>query len=227
MWIGGNVIPSMAYRESPVWIPAPSPSGFNPSDYGTVNQYLLADDITGGDGDPVTNWPANIGTDGTPSGSPILRTGVNGINGKNAVEFDGASWFTVSPGLPIRTMFAVVKGGGSGVAGTFGNVSSWNNDFNKRMGFIFSDPDSWFTGNGEDRILISMVNGVVTLVHDPGAREVVSGQRGDAYDGSGDIIIGAANTAGWNWDGLISMWLAYSDAPDMATVQAAILAQYP
>lgn len=197
--------------------------GFDPTIYGTVSEYLNADDITGSDSDIITNWPAQIGTDGTPTGSPILRTGSNGISGKNAVQFSGTNWLTLGVGPTVRTLFVVIKGGG-----TTQCISSWDNNLSKRMGFIYTDPAEFFTGNAEDIILVTMINGVVTLDHNSAVIEVVSGQRGDAYDGSGgNIVVGAANSALWNYSGLISMWLAYSDAPDMATVQAAIAAQYP
>lgn len=234
MFIGGNVIPATAYQESPVWTPSPGGGGFDPTIYGTVTEYLNADDISGSDGDPITTWVAQIGANVVaPSGKePILRTGANGISGKNALEFGAMSgpYMQAASAINIRTLFIVSLGGTTslqspsayGQSGAGGNAGF-------RLGLLI-DSTHWYSGDSGDIIVISMVNGVTTFSHSSASREVVSGQSGSTYTPSAPfnlIAIGGATNAGWNWVGNIAMWLAYSDAPDMATVQSAILAQYP
>ncbi len=221
MFIGGDIFPAIgAIQEQSIWIPVGGSAPFDPTLYGTVVEYLNADDISGVDSDVITNWPAQIGSDAAPTGSPLLRTGANGISGRNAVQLDGSTQYLTTGSLSLRTLFAVVKGGDASLQG----VSSFNGSSTARLGLIFPDDTHWYTGDGSDIIIFTVVNGVTTFAHSASAREVVSGTRGDIQGGS-PVKIGSGGFGLFH--GLISMWLAYSDAPDMATVQAAILAQYP
>jgi len=56
---------------------------------GLVHQYI-AGNISGADGDPVTNWADEKGSADLSTGdAPTLKTGANGINNNAVVRFDG------------------------------------------------------------------------------------------------------------------------------------------
>ncbi len=210
---------------NPYRFAAAAPASFDPSIYGTVTQFLWADDIAGNDGDSITTWAKHTyGNDAVASGGhePVLKKGANGINGKNALSFNGSNQFmSIATPPDVRTIFIVVKGG------TGGLQSPGSPDTSNRLGLIFPDSTSWYSGDGNDKILITRVNGTATLAHSPTAREVVSGTRADIFSSAVPLNIGSATSDPiWLWNGLISMWLSYSDAPDRATVETAIIALY-
>jgi hypothetical protein len=73
-----------------------------------LDLWLLADDLTGNDGDVVTTWTSREGsayafTQADNAKRPLLKKGANGINGHNVVRFDGSNDLLVYPAGTIST----------------------------------------------------------------------------------------------------------------------------
>lgn len=94
--------------------------GFDPSLYGTVISWLIADDVSGSDGDPVSTWTAATGSNGTAASGerPTLQT--SEVNGHDAILFDGTddnilvSMALSSSSATFFCVFKTVTGGGNG-----------------------------------------------------------------------------------------------------------------
>lgn len=81
----GMVINSYAFAEGPV---------DSPDDIPGLRLWLVADNISGSNGDPVTTWPdasgnGNDATQSTTNKKPTLVTGA--LNGHSVVNFDGVT----------------------------------------------------------------------------------------------------------------------------------------
>lgn len=104
-------------------------SAFNPSDYGTVLQWLNPNDISGVDGDSIPTWTASVGQNATQTDSakrPILKI----ISGQKYLRFDGSNDFmqtsNLSPSTTGLTLFLVAKN----VPATNHVLTELSNNFN-------------------------------------------------------------------------------------------------
>lgn len=119
-------------------------SAFSPSDISGLTLWLVADNIAGSDGDPVSTWTASAGpnaTQGSSANRPTLQ--VAEINGHNAVQFDGVNDYLTGTVLAVNspnTLFVVYKhssigsdqvifqngsGNGWGIYDDISNVRQW------------------------------------------------------------------------------------------------------
>lgn len=74
----------------------PVSQAFSPLSIAGLLVWLKADSISGNDGDAIATWSDSSGngfdaTQVTGTKQPLLKKGVNGINGKNVLRFDGSN----------------------------------------------------------------------------------------------------------------------------------------
>ena len=103
--------------------------GFSPTDIAGLTLWLKGDAgtyqgvsaLAEADGDPVARWDDQSGAawsarQDTEANKPVLKTGANGINGRNVVRYDGVNDYhtgDILPSLDSFTMFIVRRRNGS------------------------------------------------------------------------------------------------------------------
>ena len=106
-------------------------AAFSPADISNLSMWLVADDISGSDGDTVETWPARSPTtisptQGTLAARPTLQ--VAEVNGRNAVLSDAVNdlmTFTPISSSGSWTIITVQKRASSGgLGGVVGNINS-------------------------------------------------------------------------------------------------------
>ena len=172
-----------------------SPKSLNPV------LWLDATQITGlNDGDSVGTWSdmsghGNDATQSTASKKPTYKTGIQ--NGRPIVRFDGVDDVLISASVEIQVghLFAVVSGGLSNLEGfARGNRGASI----ERMGLLYPDASTWFSGDINDAIIITRVNGVPSTSH-TSAFSAVSGSRAAPTSILG-VNVGSSHTPFWNGD---------------------------
>jgi len=190
-----------------------------------VHRYI-ADNISGSDGDSVSNWSDEGGGNdlfqGMGSKQPILKTGSNGINGKNVVRFDGtddllttgtSGYTTISEPYTFFVVFEYLDSasntrildGGSSTQNLFG---------------IRTSPNEWLIrqGNNVQGGIPDTNKHIATIRYDSGSgdilridgTQVVSGNAGERNNNGITVGADAGNSNHANVD--VAEIIEYEDA---------------
>lgn len=103
---------------------------FNPGDLPDLKLWLVADNVSGSDGDAVTTWTDSSGngndaTQGTAANKPTIQ--VAEVNGHRAVLFDGVNDYIgggLSYSFTAQSVFIVTKWNGGG--GSFSRIITFS-----------------------------------------------------------------------------------------------------
>ena len=225
-----------------------------------LTAWLKGDDIPGSDGDAIATWPDASGNhfdaaQATPGLQPVLKKGVNGINGHAAaqvvaptgtadsylqgtIDFGGSTTTTgmtaiyvvhtsPTPTFNPQPIYATVASLGDGGFDLFGCGSDVS------FGAGWSDGGFNF-GDGVTDGLAANQGRYGIFVFDPAGTWTCYGVNsgtspGDPAFTSGNFRIGYADYGGSQFDGLIAEVIYYNRAltpTEIATVQAYISTKY-
>ena len=204
--------------------------------------------IASADGDPVGSWTDSSPTAGhasaaTSANRPVLKTGINGLNGKPVVRFDGVDDRLLATGVSAATkpftVLAVMKPTNFSTertviaaSGNGGLEFRFNNDGKTAANRQF------LAGIGSSTAATSAGAAVLVGMTYSGAGAFVF-RRNGAADGSGtnnQTFAGTTTVIGFNASGTNGFFLgdmaeilkydSVLSAPDLAAVEAHLVAKY-
>ena len=173
--------------------------------------------ISASDGDAITTWEDQIGSNDADGGSPIYRE--NGIGGFPSLEFDGSNdrfGTNLSLSQPYTYIAVVDLFDASETKRILDRDSGDSVLFFTTDGWILFAGDS-ITGSSDDskQLLVGVFDGGDSLLREDGT-ETASGDVGSGSPT--DIEIGAAATGANYWDGYIGEIMIYNDVLTSAEI---------
>lgn len=213
--------------------PASGPAVFSPLSLSPAFWYDFSQ-LAGADGSAISSIPdlsANARTASQATGikQPLVKAGVNGINGLKVGLFDGVQTVLTTAAFTIAqpmVVYAVITGGGAGPQRFW---SSADASLSVRTGFSASpDGPSNFAGlslaatsgvAANPKVMTSVFNGASSLIRINGV-QIVVGDTGAGTVSNG-IAIGAALSAQF-WGGKIGELLGHPGSTVSTAYEASL-----